>query len=74
MAFHPADLSVAVGDTVVWINRDLVPHTATGTGQMRWDTGALSEGTRGRFVPQRAGTARYSCVFHPSMHGRLIVH
>jgi len=29
MRFHPDDLTVAPGDTVVWVNEDLVPHTAT---------------------------------------------
>ena len=24
MEFHPAELTVALGDTVVWINRDVV--------------------------------------------------
>src|SRR5204862_476961 len=32
MEFHPAELTVAVGDTIVWINRDIVPHTATAGG------------------------------------------
>ena len=31
MAFHPAVLEIHRGDTVVWVNRDFVPHTATGT-------------------------------------------
>jgi plastocyanin len=29
MRFHPERLTVARGDTIVWVNRDLVPHTAT---------------------------------------------
>jgi plastocyanin len=31
MAFHPEVLEIRLGDTVVWTNRDLVPHTATAT-------------------------------------------
>ena len=27
--YTPASLEVAVGDTVVWTNRDVVPHTVT---------------------------------------------
>jgi len=73
MKFHPAELPVAVGDTVVWINRDIVPHTATATGRVPWDTGSLPDGGSGRLVPTRAGTLRYSCTFHPTMHGKLIV-
>ena len=29
MRFQPQSLTVARGDTVVWVNKDLVPHTAT---------------------------------------------
>ena len=29
MKFHPAELTLQKGDTVVWINRDIVPHDAT---------------------------------------------
>ena len=29
MRFHPDDLTVAPGETITWVNEDLVPHTAT---------------------------------------------
>jgi plastocyanin len=29
MRFQPESLTVTRGDTVVWVNKDLVPHTAT---------------------------------------------
>ncbi len=29
MRFQPESLTVASGDSVVWVNKDLVPHTAT---------------------------------------------
>jgi len=64
---------VAVGDTVVWINRDIVPHTATGHGRSRWDTGQLTQGQEGRYVARRAGETSYACTLHPTMHGKLIV-
>jgi plastocyanin len=74
MEFHPPVLRVARGDTVVWINRDIVPHTATSTGKNnKWDTGQLAPGATGRYVPRRAGTARYSCTLHPTMKGLLII-
>jgi len=75
MEFHPAELTVAVGDTIVWINRDIVPHTATANGgdHTKWDTGALTQDNTGRYVARRAGVVRYSCTFHPTMHGKLIV-
>jgi len=73
MAFHPASLNVSVGDTVVWINRDIVPHTATGSGRRKWDSGQLQLGDSGRYVPRRAGRVPYACTLHPTMKGLLII-
>lgn len=74
MEFHPAVLTVAVGDTIVWINRDIVPHTATARGRTMWDTGQLLQGQTGRYIARGRGTARYACTLHPTMRGTLIVH
>jgi plastocyanin len=73
MEFHPPVLTVAVGDTIVWVNRDIVPHTATAAGRSKWDTGRLLQGQAGRSVAATPGVARYACTFHPTMHGRLII-
>jgi plastocyanin len=73
MEFHPAALTVAAGDTIVWINRDIVPHTATATGRTKWDTGPLSQGQVGRYVARGVGVVRYACTFHPTMHGKLVI-
>jgi plastocyanin len=70
MAFDPAVLEVTPGDSVVWINRDIVPHTATAKSQ--WDTGPIAQGGRGVFVSRRRGEITYVCAFHPTMQGRLI--
>ena len=73
MEFHPAELTVAPGDTIVWINRDIVPHSATAGGKGGWDTGVLTQGAAGRFVASRSGSVAYVCSLHPTMHGKLIV-
>jgi len=73
MEFHPAALTAAVGDTVVWINRDIVPHTATAKGSAGWDTGSLVASQSGRYVVRHNGVAHYACTFHPTMHGTLTV-
>ena len=73
MAFEPAELTVTRGDTVVWINRDIVPHTATASGTRGWDTGTLSQAESGRVVLRDAGTVSYVCQLHPTMRGTLIV-
>jgi plastocyanin len=73
MAFHPEVLEARRGDTVVWINRDIVPHTATASGRSGWDTGPLVQGTSGQYVARRPGTEPYLCKLHPTMLGKLIV-
>ena len=71
-AFQPADLSVKVGDTVVWTNTGGAPHTSSSdTGA--WDTGTLSPGGTGSFTFTTAGTFAYHCNIHTSMHGTVTV-
>jgi plastocyanin len=73
MAFHPAVLEVRRGDTVVWINQDIVPHTATSTRKSGWSTGSLLQGQSGRDVPNAIGEEPYVCELHPTMQGKLII-
>jgi plastocyanin len=73
MTFHPDTLTVTRGDTIVWVNRDMVPHTATAVTDPPWDTGQLAHGAAGRYVPPRAGITDYLCRFHPTMRATLIV-
>jgi len=73
MAFDPAVLEVARGDTVIWINHDIVPHATAATGSPGWDTGTLTRGQEGRYVPRRGGKVPYICTLHPTMRGILII-
>jgi plastocyanin len=73
MAFRPAVLEVERGDTVIWVNRDIVPHTATGTSKPAWSTGTLVQDQRGQYVPRQSGTTQYFCELHPVMQGKLII-
>lgn len=69
--YHPTALTVAVGDTVVWRNRDLVPHTATAKGT--FDTGSIAMGAERKWVAKRRGEFAYDCTFHPTMKATLTV-
>lgn len=71
MRFVPARLTVAPGDTVTWINRDFVPHTAT-AADSSWDSGTLEQGDRWSLVVEDGGSIDYTCLFHPTMSGRLV--
>lgn len=66
--YLPELLSVRVGDTIAFANKDLVPHTATAQDGS-WDSGELrgSAETSQRF--DKAGRFVYICRYHPAMQG-----
>lgn len=72
MAFHPAELQVRPGDTIVWINRDFVPHTATAPDSA-WTSPPLARDERWQRVARAPGAGTYICAFHPVMEARLVV-
>ena len=71
MRFGPSPSGVRVGDTIVWVNRDLFRHTATARNRS-FDVD-LAPGTSGRTVLRAAGRFPYVCRFHPGMTGLLTV-
>lgn len=70
--FAPAHITVAVGDTVIWSNHDIVPHSATATNGA-WDSGTLEGKARRRVVLRVKGEVDYQCALHPSMKGTIVV-
>jgi plastocyanin len=70
-SFTPDRLSVTAGDTVVWVNKDPFPHTATSAGV--FDSGSIDTGKSWTYVAARKGTVDYICTFHPTMKARLSV-
>jgi plastocyanin len=71
MQFAPATLTVKRGDTVVWVNRDYVPHTAT--AGKAFDSGPIAAGQSWRFVPSGPGRHAVVCTLHPTMKATLVV-
>ena len=72
--FSPPTLTVPVGATVTWINRDDVPHTATSTAKPKlFDSGALDTDDRYTHAFTEPGTYPYFCAVHPKMTGQIIV-
>ena len=70
--YLPARLEVGAGDTVVWVNRDVVPHTVTRDGG-RWDSGSVEGERAWRLIVTPQGSQSYYCAFHPTMRGVLVV-
>ena len=73
MKFSPPTLRIRNGDTVVFKNSDLVPHTATAKERGVFDSGLIKPGESWTFAPTFRTTVPYVCTFHPMMEGRIEV-
>jgi plastocyanin len=72
MTFDPATVRLAPGDRVVWLNRDLVPHTASAVDGS-FESGRIDPGQQWSLVFAAASAIDYVCAYHPAMQGRLEV-
>ena len=72
MRFQPESLTVARGDTVVWVNKDLVPHTATSKAG-GFDSASIEAEQSWKFTVRKKGDFAYVCTFHPTMTAMLRV-
>ncbi len=70
--FEPATLTVSAGDTVIWKNEDIVPHTATTKGK-GFNSKGIESKASWKYVADKAGTYPYICAYHPTMKAKLIV-
>lgn len=73
MRFEPAKVTVARGDTIDWVNEDLVAHSVTSAAAGRFDSHAIAPGGKWRYRAMASGRYPYACTFHPTMQATLIV-
>ncbi len=71
LEYAPATVSAKVGDTVEWINKDVLVHTATARNG-DFDVSLPPKKTVS-FVLKKAGTVDYYCRYHPNMKAALKV-
>jgi plastocyanin len=72
-AYDPNPISVPVGGSVVWVNKDNMTHTAT-ADDGTWNTGNIPGGTSSSPIQfNNAGAAPYHCIPHPRMKGTVQV-
>ena len=71
-SFGPATLTVAVGTTVTWTNRDDIPHTIVSTDKV-FKSKVLDTDEKFSFTFSKAGTYPYFCSIHPKMTGSVVV-
>jgi plastocyanin len=65
----PGDLKV--GDSILWVNKDSVPHTVTARNHS-FDL-RIGPGKRGRLNLTKSGSVSIYCILHPPMRGTLTV-
>ena len=69
MKFLPDSLSVQKGDTVTWVNHDIVTHDITPQGSKAWSSSPLPTGKSWSVVIEKSSD--YYCSIHPVMKGRV---
>lgn len=72
VAFVPETLTIKPGDTVVWVNKDPFPHTATAQDRS-FDSGEMGADKTWKVTVRKKGKVPYLCTLHPTMKGTLIV-
>ena len=70
--FSPAPLTVAVGSTVTWLNRDDIPHSIV-VPTLGVRSHPLDTDQSFAFRFDKPGTYDYICGLHPFMHGMVVV-
>jgi plastocyanin len=70
--FTPMELTVPVGATVTWTNKDDVPHTVVSVDHL-FKSKALDTDDTFSYTFPNAGTYEYFCSVHPRMTGKIIV-
>ncbi len=71
-AYKPATLNIPVGTTVIWYNKDSVPHTVTARDKS-FDSGSLPRDGSFSFTFKQKGTFEYYCTMHPYMEGKVVI-
>jgi plastocyanin len=71
-SFAPQTLTVPVGATVTWTNRDDIPHTAVSTDGV-FKSKVMDTDEKFSYTFTKPGTYPYYCTIHPKMTGKVIV-
>jgi plastocyanin len=70
MKFGAVPTDLRKGDTILWVNRDIVPHTATARNRS-FDV-TIQPRQSARTIISQAGTIPFYCRYHPAMRGALV--
>jgi plastocyanin len=70
--FGPQTITVPVGSTVTWTNKDDIPHTTVSTDGV-FKSKVMDTDEKFSFKFTKAGTYSYFCSVHPKMTGKVVV-
>jgi plastocyanin len=73
IAFDPSSVTVKVGQTITWVNKDSVQHNVTAQSGAAFKSKNLGQGGTYAFKVTKPGTIKYVCTVHPGMSGTIIV-
>ncbi len=71
-AFSPTSITVPVGSTVHWVNKDDIPHNIVGE-EKGFRSKVLSTDQDFSYTFTKPGTYSYSCTIHPQMTAKVVV-
>jgi plastocyanin len=71
-AYQPSEVTVLAGQTVLWRNSGLGPHTVT-AADSQFNSGTLQAGATFSYTFSTPGVYAYECLVHPTMHGKVDV-
>lgn len=69
MKFVPDTVTVNKGDTVMWVNKDMVAHDVTEETSGTWRSGKLESGASWKLAVRNE--ANYFCSIHTVMKGKI---
>ena len=71
-SFSPQTITITAGTTVIWTNRDDIPHTVVSDDKV-FKSKVLDTDEKFTYTFDKAGTFPYFCSVHPKMTGKVIV-
>jgi plastocyanin len=71
-AYSPTPVTITQGQSVRFVNEDDVGHSVTAEDGS-FDSKVLDKGKSWTYKFDKAGTYKYYCTIHPSMHGIVTV-
>lgn len=72
-SFAPQTLTVPVGTTIHWTNRDDIPHTVVSEDKTTFKSKVLDTDQDFAYTFSQPGTFNYFCSVHPKMTATVVV-